>query len=96
MTTENSSSLPISISRLKSSLTAGEKNAKLPIGPTSPRPGPMLLRQAMAVVKLVVKSNPSRLTKNPEARSSTIYSEKIARIELANKLNKHLNIIYIK
>ena len=51
------SSLPSSILRESTIFEIGEKNAKLLIGPTSPRPGPILLRVAKTPVALVVKSN---------------------------------------
>ena len=39
---------PMSMARERTTLLRGEKAAKFPIGPTSPRPGPTLLRQVSA------------------------------------------------
>lgn len=52
----NSSSLPASISNIKTIFEKILKSAKLQVGPTPPRPGPMLLSIATTPVKLVVKS----------------------------------------
>ena len=75
ITIENSSSLPRSISKDSNNLTGAENIAKLPIGPTRPRPGPTLHRQATVAVKLVVKSKPSRQTRSPEPNNISIYRE---------------------
>ena len=50
------SSLPASISKMRTIFETGEKIAKFEVGPTSLRPGPILLRQDNTEVKLVVKS----------------------------------------
>ena len=46
-------------------LLSGEKTAKLPVGPTRERPGPMFDRHESAAVKFVVKSSPSSDTISP-------------------------------
>ena len=48
-----SSSLPASMSKMRTIFENGEKNPKFEVGPTSPRPGPILLRQEVTAVKLV-------------------------------------------
>ena len=53
------SSLPMSMHRLSTILLRSLKAAKLPVGPTLPRPGPMLDRVATTAVKLVSKEKPS-------------------------------------
>ena len=45
------SNRPASISKLSSSLAQGAKAEKFPVGPTMPKPGPMLLIQALSAVK---------------------------------------------
>ena len=57
---------PISISRVKTIFDSTENEAKLPVGPTTSRPGPILLSVAATAVKLVVKLLPSRLTKSTD------------------------------
>ena len=52
----NSSSLPASISKIRTYLANGEKKLKFCVGPTNSRPGPILLIQAATAVKFVVKS----------------------------------------
>ena len=53
----NSSSLPASISKHKTSFDKTDREEKLPTGPIIfPRPGPMLLRQVVTDVTVVVKS----------------------------------------
>ena len=52
------SSLPASISNIKTHLERTEKFAKLLAGPTAFRPGPILFTQVKTLVKFVVKSNP--------------------------------------
>ena len=52
----SSSRRPASISNIKVSFDTSEKNAKLHVGPTLLKPGPMLLSVASTAVKLVVKS----------------------------------------
>jgi hypothetical protein len=53
------SSLPSSIAKESNTFAASEYTAKLPIGPTTARPGPILLKQAETAVKFVSKSNGS-------------------------------------
>ena len=55
------SSLPISISNIKTVVERGEYIEKLHTGPTFARPGPMLLIAEITAVKLVVKSKLSML-----------------------------------
>lgn len=55
----NTSSRPISMAKLSSSLEKSEKAEKFPVGPTIPSPGPILFRQAAIAVKFVSKSKPS-------------------------------------
>jgi len=43
-------------------LQKSERVEKLPAGPNTPRPGPMLLTQVRATVKLSLNPNPSRET----------------------------------
>ena len=43
-------------------LQKAERVEKLPAGPNAPRPGPILLTQVSAAVKLSLKLNPSRET----------------------------------
>ena len=50
-----SSSLPASISKIRTTFEKGEKNPKFAVGPTDSSPGPMLLRQDATAVKLVAK-----------------------------------------
>ena len=54
------SSLPVSITKLKSTFAQSEYTLKLDMGPTRFNPGPILLKQVMTAVTLVVKSSPSR------------------------------------
>ena len=49
------SSRPMTIQAVRASLLTGENRAKLPMGPTASRPGPMLLMQATTAVKVVPK-----------------------------------------
>ena len=49
------SSRPMTIQAVRASLLRGENRAKLPMGPTASRPGPMLLMQATTAVKVVPK-----------------------------------------
>ena len=65
------SSLPASISNIRIYLEKTEKDAKLPVGPTISRPGPILLSVAATEVKVVVKSNPSRLIRRIDTINTT-------------------------
>ena len=62
-----SSSLPTSISNIKTNFVKSVKNPKFSIGPTIERPGPILLIVATTEVKQVVVSCPSRETSKTEA-----------------------------
>lgn len=64
-----SSSLPASIVKESTYLDSAENCEKLPVGPTSPSPGPVLFKVAATLVKVVRKSKLSsdtikKLTKN--------------------------------
>ena len=50
---------PTSMSKDSSSLDHQEKAEKFPMGPTTSRPGPMLLMHAVRAVKVVTMSKPS-------------------------------------
>lgn len=52
----NSSSLPASMSKIRTYLEKGEKKPKFSVGPTNSNPGPILLIHAATAVKFVVKS----------------------------------------
>ena len=54
-----SSSLPASISKIRTDFDRGEKKAKFAVGPTPSSPGPMLFKADATAVKLVVKLAPS-------------------------------------
>ena len=62
----NSSSRPNSISAVRTIFASGEKAAKQPVGPTSPRPGPMLFSVAITAVKVVTKSRLSSATSSTD------------------------------
>lgn len=67
-----SSNLPASISNMKTNFEKTEKFEKLPVGPTSARPGPMLLMVVSTAVKFVTRSLPSNATiKTDEAKIIT-------------------------
>lgn len=67
-----SSNLPASISNMKTNFEKKEKFEKLPAGPTSARPGPMLLMVVSTAVKFVTRSLPSNATiKTDEAKIIT-------------------------
>ena len=56
------------MSALRMSLEMSEKALKLPIGPTSPRPGPTLEMQVTTEVKVVTRSKPSSATSTVEMK----------------------------
>ncbi len=56
---------PSSMQIMSTILLRGEKTAKLPVGPTRERPGPMFYRQESEDVKFVVKYSPSSDTSRP-------------------------------
>ena len=70
------SNRPASISKLSSSLANGAKAEKFPVGPTMPKPGPMLLIQALSAVKVDSRSKPFRLSSSQDTAYSSIYTEK--------------------
>ena len=57
-------------------LTAGEKPPKLPCGPTSDNPGPMLLRQLAVAEKQLMKSCPSSEAISVPSISSAKYTNR--------------------
>ena len=69
---------PNNISKESTSFESTEKFEKLPAGPTMPRPGPILLRQAIIAVVVDSRSKPSNESKRTEphmiARYATIYA----------------------
>ena len=72
----NISSLPISISNIKTVVERGEYIEKLHAGPTFASPGPMLLIAETTAVKLVVKSKLSMLIIKTDKNAITIYDAK--------------------
>ena len=74
----NISSLPSSIAKESRSFAGAEYAAKLAAGPTPPRPGPILLKQARIAVKFVSKSNGSKEMRMNIARNIIKYREKYA------------------
>ena len=48
------------------------------MGPTMPKPGPMLLIQALSAVKVDSRSKPFRLSSSHDTAYSSIYTEKYA------------------
>ena len=77
----NTSSLPISMATVSTIFESGEYIAKLPIGPTSPSPGPTLDRHESDAVKFVTISNPSMETTSVHTSSSSTYrNEKMMRL----------------
>ncbi len=62
----NISSLPASISNIKTNFEKSLKPAKFPVGPTTPRPGPTLLIVHAMEEKFVVISNPFKETSSRE------------------------------
>ena len=67
------SSLPISILSINTNFESDEKIEKLPIGPTSERPGPTLPSVVATEVKLVIKSKLSKLIKRSDVRNIARY-----------------------
>ena len=65
----NNSSLPASISNIRTYLAKGEKKAKFAEGPTISRPGPILLMVAATAVNPVIRSVLSKIpTEQKEQR----------------------------
>ena len=62
------------MSKDSSSLDHQEKAEKFPMGPTTSRPGPMLLMQAVRAVKVVTMSKPSRLSSRKETVNTRRYT----------------------
>lgn len=56
----NNSNLPASISKIKVNLERSDKEEKLPTGPTTPNPGPTLLKQVTTDVNILIKFNESK------------------------------------
>ena len=61
-----SSSRPASMSNIRTYLVNPVSPPKFLVGPTSERPGPILLRHDATAVKLVTRSLPSRDTRNTD------------------------------
>lgn len=61
------SSLPASMSNIRTNFDRSDSWEKLHVGPTAPMPGPILLKVAATAVKQEVKSRLSRLTTRTEA-----------------------------
>ena len=57
---------PNSMSAESTNFEKSEKALKFPVGPTMPRPGPMLLKVQMTAEKVVSKPLPSRDTRTSE------------------------------
>ena len=70
MSIGKSSSLPAIILNVNTSFEKIEKSAKLEVGPTCERPGPILLMVATTAVKLVIRSLLSRVISNREVAKS--------------------------
>ena len=49
------------------------KHEKLPVGPTSSRPGPILFSVVVTAVKFVIMSFPSKVIIKSEKQNSSIY-----------------------
>lgn len=81
ISTGKSSSLPASISNIRTHLEKGLNRLKFWVGPTSSNPGPMLLKVAATAVKFVVKSYPSMLMAKTDKKNSTKYTEINALVE---------------
>ena len=71
MSSGNSSSLPASMSNIRTNLENGEKIEKFCVGPTRFNPGPILFNTVTTEVKFVEKSNSSTLIRSIEVSSST-------------------------
>ena len=67
------SSLPISISKVKTIFEKAENDEKFPAGPTWARPGPTFPRVVRTEVKFVIKSLSSILTRRIETAKIIIY-----------------------
>jgi hypothetical protein len=72
----NNSSLPASILKQSTSLERGEYAPKFLVGPTSERPGPMLLRVAATAVKFVSNPKLSKLIRIKEKAKIITYAHK--------------------
>ncbi len=75
------SSLPASISNMITNLDKTENELKLPIGPTSSNPGPILFKVAAIAVKLLVKSRLSSDISKTEKANINIYDIKNTLVE---------------
>ena len=79
------SNLPRSISRQRTSLENGEKNAIFSVGPAIFRPGPTLLRQVVTAVIFVAKSNPfSEITIKDPSRMKIYRMMKLATLRVTS------------
>ena len=70
--TGNNSSLPASISKIKTHFEKALNWEKLPIGPTSSSPGPTLLKVVATAVKVVTRSNSFILTRRTDSAKMKI------------------------
>ena len=64
------------ISKLSGQLGPRRKAEKFPVGPTMPKPGPMLLIQALSAVKVDNRSKPFRLSGGQDTAYSKIYIQR--------------------
>lgn len=76
MSIGNISNLPRSIAIDSTKVEKSENGAKLPIGPTSPNPGPILLKHAATAVNVVSKSKDSKDIIRNILKIQTIYTAK--------------------
>ena len=68
----NNSNRPANISNIKTNFAKGENKSKFRVGPTKFNPGPMLFKVVATAVKLVIRSFPSKDSKNIEAANIVI------------------------
>ena len=76
----NNSNLPASMSNISTHFEKLEKKLKLAVGPTSSKPGPILLMVAATAVKFVTKSFPSN-----EIRSTEVQKIRTKMIQYSKK-----------
>ena len=72
MSMGKSSSLPISMSKIKTHLEKSVKKEKFAVGPTIERPGPTLLNVVATAVNEVVRSCPSIETSRTDKAISNV------------------------
>ena len=61
---------PASISKVRISFENQENMPKFPVGPTSSRPGPILLKVAATAVKFVIRLKSSKAIRNMRMQKS--------------------------